>query len=379
MSRGTSQFPWPLGDVMGSRIVILLTSPRLPAGLMTAQAWDTVRNGRVYAASESDHTAALRASGVRISLMAPSGPGLLRLAAEQFTVVWLAGPSGDEELARDLGFRLAREPGLAEMEVMYGSWDPHGARLLDVVGIVERLIAPGGDPWLSTHAASRSPHETFAQYLLEEAYEAYDAMRSGDASSLREELGDVLFQVILHAKLGSSSRAASARSIPARSRQSGGPIGVAQVGVPRGDNRFTIDDVAGDLVAKLIRRNPHVFGNSSAKDLGEITRNWNRIKRDEKSRKSSMDGITLTQPALALAAKVLDRAESVDPELSRPASAAVVSPEQKASLEAELGDRLFSLVEQARAAGVDAEAALRRVVLDLMEAIRSEEAAQESA
>lgn len=284
-----------------------------------------------------------------MSIVEPSADLLLRYATTHTTIVWLAGPNGDRELTRQLGMRLVREPGLAELELMYGSWDPPGARLLDAVTVMDRLVSPGGDPWLASHAAAgdtgaQGPHERLAHYLLEEAYEAYDAIRSGDVTALREELGDVLLQIILHARIGATGGEGSG---------------------------FTIDDVAGDLVGKLIRRNPHVFGDARVEDLGEITRNWERIKRDEKSRTSSMDGIPLAQPALALAAKVLARAESADPALARPAP--VLAADKRASLEAELGDRLFSLVEQARAAGVDAEAALRRVVLDLMDEIRREE------
>lgn len=335
---------------MGIRIVLLVTSPRLPSGLLTAEAWDVVRANPVFAAADGDQAAALRAAGVVVSVVEPRADLLLRYALRHQTVVWLAGPSGDRPLTKDLGLRLAREPGLAELELIYGSWDPPGARLLDVVTVMDRLVSPGGDPWLRSHAIGgdgEGSHARLATYLLEEAYEAYDAMRSGDLTALREELGDVLLQVILHARIGSSW---------------GGEVG------------FTIDDVAGDLVGKIVRRNPHVFGSTRIEDLGEITRNWERIKQREKDRSSSMDGIALSQPALALAAKVLARAESADPELTRPAQ--TTPAQQRATLEAELGDRLFSLVEQARAAGIDAEAALRRVVLDLMDEIRKEESAE---
>src|SRR5262249_52217289 len=127
------------------RIVLLVTSPRLPAGLLTAAAWDLVRTGPVLAAAQSEQTAALRAGGVDVRITQPSG-GLV-LAASAETVVWLAGPVGDPDLARELGLRLAREPGLAELELMYGSWDPPGARLLDAVAVMDRLVSPGGDPW----------------------------------------------------------------------------------------------------------------------------------------------------------------------------------------------------------------------------------------
>src|SRR6266542_3473370 len=179
---------------MTSRVVLLVTSPRLPAGLLTAASWDLVRTHPVLAAAESDQTAALRAAGADVRLVEPTAEAVL--AAADPTVVWLAGPGGDPDLARELGLRLARQPGLAELELMYGSWDPPGARLLDAVAAMDRLVSPGGDPW-----KRQQTHETLAHFLLEEAYEAYDAIVAGDRAALREELGDVLLQVVLHARM----------------------------------------------------------------------------------------------------------------------------------------------------------------------------------
>ncbi|MFB9545985.1 nucleoside triphosphate pyrophosphohydrolase, partial [Micromonospora sagamiensis] len=133
---------------MTGRIVLLVTSPRLPAGLLTAAAWDVVRAHPVLTGAESEATTALRTAGAEVTVVdAAATPALLDAAARHGTVVWLAGPAGDETLARELGLRLAREPGLAELELMYGSWDPPGARLLDAVEVMDRLASPGGDPW----------------------------------------------------------------------------------------------------------------------------------------------------------------------------------------------------------------------------------------
>src|SRR4051794_28770623 len=177
---------------MPGRIVLLVTSPRLPAGLLTAAAWDVVRALPVLTATETDQTSALRAAGVAVQVVAPRAEEVLAAATPD--VVWLAGPAGDEDLARELGLRLAREPGLAELELMYGSWDPPGARLLDAVAVMDRLLSPGGDPWKRAQTG-----QSLAPYLLEEAYEAHDAIVSGDPQAIREELGDVLLQVLLHA------------------------------------------------------------------------------------------------------------------------------------------------------------------------------------
>src|SRR6185503_4137964 len=156
-------------------------------GLLTAEAWDLVRTHPVFAGAETEQTTALRAAGATVTV----GPAdLVDLVRQHGTVVWLAGPAGDPDLARELGLRLAREPGLAELELMYGSWDPPGARLLDAVAVMDRLLSPGGDPWKRSQT-----HQSLAPYLLEEAYEAYDAIVEGDPDAIREELGDVLLQV----------------------------------------------------------------------------------------------------------------------------------------------------------------------------------------
>jgi XTP/dITP diphosphohydrolase len=321
---------------MAGRIVLLVTSPRMPAGLLTGPAWDLVRQHRVLAAAESDLTAALSAAGVAVVLTPPRADDLLAAVAEHGTAVWLAGPAGDETLARELGLRLAREPGLAEMELMYGSWDPPGARLLDVVTVMDRLAGPGGDPW-----KRQQTHQTLARFLMEEAYEAYDAIAAGDLAALREELGDVLLQVVLHARMAEEA-----------------------------DPPWSIDDLAGELVAKLVRRNPHVFGGPELTDVDEITAAWERIKQEEKGRRSTLDGVVWTQPALSLAAKVLSRIERA----GRPAPTGSTVPLPEPSDEAEVGALLLAVVESARRRGLDAEGALRAATLALAEAVRVAEA-----
>lgn len=320
---------------MADRIILLVTSPRLPAGLLTAQAWDLVRTHPVWTAVESAQTAALRAAGVAVTVdPAPSADALLGAPgtaddAGAATVVWLAGPAGDQELARELGLRIARSPGLAELELVYGSWDPPGARLLDVVSVIDRLTSPGGDPW-----KRQQTHRSLARFLIEECYEAYDAIEAGDLRALREELGDVLLQVVLHARLAEELSP---------------------------DERWTVDDVAGGLVDKMIRRNPHVFGDVSIEDIDEITENWEQIKRAEKGRESALDGVAFAQPALALAGKILSRVER--------AGLPVPLPDPAEGL----GATLLRTVADARARGLDAEAELRRAIIAYADAVRAAE------
>ena len=350
---------------MASRIVLLVASPRLPAGLLTWQAWQLLQSAAVCAGVVNDQVEAVRAAGVPVSVIEPTAEALLAQAEARGVVVWLSGPAGDPVLARELGMRLVRDPGLAELELMYGSWDPPGARLLDTVTVLDRLVGPGGDPWLSRYVDPElATGDDLANYLLEEAYEAYDAMRSGDTDAIREELGDVLLQVVLHAR-------------------------IAAVAASSGAEGFTIDDVAGDLVAKLVRRNPHVFDGAKVRDLDEITRNWEQIKRSEKARTSAMDGMAMSQPALALAAELLSglrRAALSSEDQSAPAEQRGASAGRggvgdgggvggatQAMTEHDLGTRLFAMVELARASGLNAEAALRAVVLERVDAIRRAE------
>jgi XTP/dITP diphosphohydrolase len=311
------------------RIILLVTSPRLPAGLMSPAAWDAVHAYPVLAAAPSAQSEAVAAAGVDVRISTDPITDLLAAVADEGTVVWLAAPDADEHLTRELGLRLVRQPGLAELELLYGSWDPPGARLLDVVAVLDQLASPGGDPWKQAQT-----HQSLARFLLEEAYEAYDAIAADQPDALREELGDLLLQVVLHARLAENN-----------------PDGQA----------WTIDDVAGDLVAKLIRRNPHVFGGERLEDLDQITEQWEKIKQAEKGRQSALDGIAWSQPALALAAKVLARASRAGRLVPLPADGG-------------LGSQLLAAVAAAELSGLDAEAALRAAVLEYAQQVRAAEA-----
>jgi XTP/dITP diphosphohydrolase len=323
---------------MPQRIVLLVTSPRLPAGLLTAQVWDLVRSAPVYTATDSPQADALRTTGVEVKMIGgdPATVAATLLGVPDPTAVWLAGPDGDAEIARHVGMRLAREPGAAELELVYGSWDPPGARLLDVVAVMDRLRSPGGCPW-----DAEQTHRSLARYLMEEAYEAYDELIREDLVAFREELGDVLLQVAFHARM--------AEELPE-------------------DERWNIDDVAGDLVAKLVRRHPHVFAGESVDGAEHVAANWEDIKRAEKSRESSMDGVALSQPALALATKLLSRARRAGVDVPVPSAAAEPVRDETA-----LGEALLATVGDAVRAGLDAEGALRQAALRYAEQVRATE------
>ena len=191
-----------------------------------------------------------------------------------------------------------------------------GERLLDVVAVMDRLRSPGGCPW-----DAQQTHESLMPYLLEESYEAYAALEDGDPVALREELGDVLLQVVFHARLAQERDAAH-----------GG---------------WSIDDVAGDLVDKLVRRHPHVFEGASADhDPADLEGTWDRLKAQEKGRSSVTEGVPLSQPALSLAAKLQKRARKL--------GAPVPAYDG-------LGGELWDLVRRCAEAGVDPEVELRAV------------------
>ena len=203
-----------------------------------------------------------------------------------------------------------------------------GGRLLDLVEVMDRLRT--GCPW-----DAKQTHASLAPYLLEETYEALDALDRGDPLALRDELGDVLLQVVFHARL-------------AAERTDG--------------TGYTIDDVADGIAAKLVRRHPHVFAEVEVSGADEVTANWDTIKAAERAAKgggqpgSALDGVPFGQPALALATQLQRRAEraSVPASLAGPTGPAPADGSPQA-----FGETLFRLVVQARAAGVDPELELR--------------------
>ena len=191
-----------------------------------------------------------------------------------------------------------------------------GQALLELVEVMARLRRECA--WKAGQT-----HESLARYLLEETYETLEAIEDGDDAHLREELGDLLLQVLFHAVIAEEQ------------------------------GRFDIDDVAADLVVKLRRRNPHVFApvaGEVAADPESINEQWERIKAEEKQRSGLMEGVPEELPALLRAVKALDR-------LDRAGAVPALDPRAT-----DLGDRLLALAAEARGAGVDPEQALRAAV-----------------
>ena len=199
-------------------------------------------------------------------------------------------------------------------------------KLEQLIATVETLRAPGGCAWDRDQT-----HESLVRYLLEETYELVDAIETGDDAELIEELGDVLYQVLFHADIAAEA------------------------------GRFTLEDVAAHMNAKMIGRHPHVFGDREAETVDDVVAMWDDLKRVEKpSRTSVLDGVPQAMPSLLLADKLLGKTSVDAPALSW------------ASEEA-LGADLLGIVAAARAQGLDAERALRSALRGLQNDIRASE------
>jgi tetrapyrrole methylase family protein / MazG family protein len=210
----------------------------------------------------------------------------------------------------------------------------NGQRLLDLVRVMARLRGPGGCPW-----DHEQTHRTLARHLLEETHEVLDAIDARDPDRLRDELGDVLLQVVFHSQMAAE------------------------------EGTFDVDDVAQATVEKLIRRHPHVFGEVHVTGADEVLVNWEQIKAEETGEQPIEHDIPRTLPALARASKVQRRAagwgfdwRTTDGAMAKLREeveelAAAGTPEEA---EEELGDVLFAAAAVARRLGVDPESALRR-------------------
>lgn len=335
-----------------ARLVLLVTSPRVAAGALTWDAWTALRAGPVFTRDQDHpHRPALEAAQIPVEAVDPTHPPiaiarLLRSAArDEGTATWLAGPGGDADVARALGEVATQSSSTdpagdpLEIELVHGNWDLPGARLLDVVATMDRLRSPGGCPW-----DAKQTHDTLAPYLLEEAYEAFQAIEDGDDDAIREELGDVLLQVAFHSRLAEEN----------------GP-----------NSRWSIDDLAADLVDKLVRRHPHVFGDRAVSGAEEVQANWDEIKAQEKAGQSPLEAVPLAMAALSLAGKLQRKAtkaglapEIVTPELLAAETPAAAVAAAAAAYENEPGMRtagalLWTVVAALRLDDIDAEAALR--------------------
>jgi XTP/dITP diphosphohydrolase len=329
-------------------LIVLATSPRVAPGLLSWPAWQALRSAdAVLAAAGHPQLPALDEAGIRYHVTDdPGTPPVNTRPAD--VVVWLPEPGADPPVPPDA-------------ELLHGSADLPGAHLMDLVATMDRLRVEC--PW-----DARQTHASLVPHLLEEPYEAVEAFESGDEQAFCEELGDVLLQVVFHARIAAERD---------------------------DDSSFTIDDVADGIVAKLVRRHPHVFADVTVSGADEVKRNWDEIKREEKRTKaerhgldvsgqaapSALDGVPFGQPALALAAQLQRRAAraGVPAELARLAEAGSGEPawsgdETGSGADvgsgADIGGELFRLVAAARAADRDPEMELRAAARRYLDLVR---------
>ncbi|WP_405663371.1 nucleoside triphosphate pyrophosphohydrolase [Streptomyces sp. NBC_01166] len=310
------------------RIVLLTASHRVAPGLLSWPAWQTLHAADRVLCAEPGHPQLpyLREAGVAVEHTAPSAEELVDDCAGGRTVVVLVGGEGNQPLTDG----LARLGGsgrvqMPDLELLPGSYDLPGARLLDLVQVMDRVRLEC--PW-----TSQKTHEGLAKYAIEEAYELVEAIEDGDREELREELGDVLLQVVFHARIAQEDQ----------------------------EEPFGIDDVAATIVEKLIHRHPHVFGDETAETPEDVHAHWLRTKAIEKQRESVTDGVPLGQPGLALAAKLGSRVRAAGLDAALPEGDGI-------------GYRLLALAVEAEQDGTDPEAALRAAARAYRNAIRAAE------
>ncbi|MDH6116660.1 MazG family protein [Kitasatospora sp. GAS204B] len=323
------------------KLTLLTTTHRVAPGLLSWPAWEALRAAPLVLAADPAHPQlpALAQARVAVELVArDSAPALARTLVERAPVLFLGSPDGDPGLTDALARIAVEAAGRApEIELLPGSYDLPGARLLDLVAVMDRLRSPGGCPW-----DAEQTHASLVKYLVEEAYELVEAIEEGDRETLREELGDVLLQVFFHSRIAEEDP----------------------------EDPFSIDEVAGAIVEKLMYRHPHVFGDSDAATTDQVEANWEELKAAEKQhRESVLDGVPAGLPALALAAKLVSR-------VRRAGFTGV--PDAPYALPAELteetaGALLLAVVQRAHDAKVDPDAALRAAARGYRAAVRAAE------
>jgi len=314
---------------MVRRLILLLSTPRIAPGLFSRDAWTALANAAHILTRDEDETQliAIQEAGIAAAHLGEQHPAALaRLLVDRTAegdVVWIGSADGDPGLTDALAAEVSSRDDPPEIELLFGSYDVPGARLLDLVAAIDRLRSPAGCPW-----DAEQTHESLVPYLIEETHELVEAIESGDRTHMAEELGDVLLQVAFHARM--------AQEHP--------------------DSPFGIDDVAGGIVDKLVRRHPHVFADGDAGTAEDVAASWERIKAAEKPhRKAPLDGIPERLSALARANKAAGRLHE----------AGLGDLAVEAAQGDEIGPRLLTLVLEARRDGVDPEAALRAVVRGL--------------
>jgi XTP/dITP diphosphohydrolase len=337
-----------------SRLVLIDTVDQLP-GLLPLHAWTALSTTDLILIGDAAHPLAAHFDNADLRcevVPKPTNPEALTRRdllsgvdpLQRARVTWIVdhaqstgavayvyGAGDNEAFTRALGMEAARSQ--IEVEIVYFGIAPKGVELLELVRIEERLRGPDGCPW-----DREQDHRSLAVHAVEEVYELCEAIASGTADDVREELGDVLLQVVFHAQIAQD------------------------------EGTFDIDAVARGIVDKLVRRHPHVFSDGQADDADSVMRNWDRLKAAEKpEREGPFDGVTAGQPALPLAAALQRRAAKLGFDWPDAAGALdqvraevdEVASASGAHVSHEIGDLLAAVIGLARHHDVDPEIALR--------------------
>ncbi|MBE9373893.1 MazG family protein [Saccharopolyspora sp. HNM0983] len=301
-------------DELAAGSAVVLVDHRLGAVLPAAAAPLLRAAQQVWADPELDGATRVALGAVP----APPAADLVRQAGSGPVLLFAArADAAAAEVLRAAGAQLI------------GGTSPAGGELLAAVRVMDRLRSPGGCPW-----DAEQDHDSLRRYLVEETYELLDAIERRDRAELREELGDVLLQVLFHARVAAEDPA----------------------------DPFDVDEVAAGLVGKLVARHPHVFAEDTAvSDAESQGMRWEELKQREKQRESAVDGVALGQPAVALAAKLVQRA-------SRAGVPADALPSGGGT-----GEQLFDLAARAALAGDDPEDRLRAVATGFADRVRAAE------
>ena len=337
-----------------SRLVLIDTVDQLP-GLLPLHAWSALSTTDLILIGDAAHPLAVHFDNAELRyevVPEPAEPQALSRrellggvdplqrarvswivdrARDANAVAYVYGTADTEAFTRALGFEAARNE--IEVEVVYFGMAPKGVEVLELVRVEERLRGPQGCPW-----DREQDHRTLATYAVEEVYELCEAIASGSADDIREELGDVLLQVVFHAQIAED------------------------------EGTFDIDAVARGIVDKLVRRHPHVFGDVRADDAASVMRNWDALKAAEKpEREGPFDGVAVGQAALPLATAVQQRAAKLGFDWPDAAAALAqvrqavdaVAAAADAQIAHRIGDLMTAVVSLARHHDVDPELALR--------------------
>jgi MazG family protein len=342
-----------------ARLVLIDTADALP-GLLPLHAWSALMSTDLVVVRAADHpfVGALELAELRVEVvpadveaaaltrgdllggLTPVDKGqaewIVDRARSQGDVAYLYGKGDVDAFTRTLGMEAARTE--LEVEVVYFGMAPQGLALLRLVDVEARLRAPDGCPW-----DLEQDHASLARYAVEEVYELLEAIAVGDPDMIREELGDVLLQVVFHAQIA------------------------ADAGV------FDIDAVATGIADKLVRRHPHVFARDAGagpSDAAGVEASWEALKSAEKPERTGLfDGVVRAQPSLGYVVELLGRAAGAGPPAASRDDAgdrvadelgALLAAEGGSDGEAALGDLLLAALALARMDGLDPELALRR-------------------